>query len=144
MTDKFKPAWSPQEMLQKGVFGGNYFTNATSDDLEGLSDDVLACVDDNKLEDPNWDHNYFRVKAGKDYEFWTNRGWIFPEDPIGWFHWYCRYDAGRRHSRDEHQIQRWTNYVRWYTHEKNNIKLGRPSPVIRQGLLQWAWAIPGL
>ncbi len=141
---EFKPHLTPAEMLNAGVFGGSYFQMALQPTiwhmLEGLPDDVRPLVQANggrfnKLR------NRYEVKAGQSFEEWTRNGWIFPEDPLGWFHWYCRYAAGRRHHRDAHQIRRWSSYgARWGRYARTQLHTrGDASPVVKQGLLQWAW-----
>ena len=38
--------------------------------------------------------NRFNVVSGLSREHWIEKGWIFKEDPLGWFQWYCRYYMG--------------------------------------------------
>jgi hypothetical protein len=140
----FKPMFTPAEMLSLGVFGRNYFRGSHSDpsDLLQLDADtfLLADSDMGSLGRNSWVGNCFGVKAGMDYKFWKEKGLIFDEDPLGWFHWYCRYYAGRRHPRDNHQIARWQNFKRWLHNGKNQYaREGKVSAVVLQSLLQWAY-----
>jgi len=140
----FTPHLTPAEMLRRGVFGGSYFQKAMRPTiwhmLEGLPKDVRALVDANSGRFDK-ERNAYGVKAGQSYEQWMRNGWIFPEDPLGWFHWYCRYAAGRRHERDDHQIRRWHNYgTRWGMFARRQMhSTGDASLVVKQGLLQWAY-----
>ncbi len=34
--------------------------------------------------------NTYKVKCGGSLEMWESSGWIVPQDPYGWFQWYCR------------------------------------------------------
>ena len=136
--DSFQPTLTPEQMLTMGVFGGNYFANATDRDFDGIRPSIVNLArQDNRTFDVK--NNYYGVKAGKSYQWWADRGWIFDEDPLGWFQWYCRYSSGRRHERDEHQIDRHKRYVlRWGNNAINQGKRkGKVSPVVLQGLLQW-------
>lgn len=134
----FEPDYSPSRMLKLGVFGGNYFADAVRVDYQGMKPGTakLAKLNVEPFVNRN---NCFGVRAGLSYEDWYRNGWIFPEDPLGWFHWYCRFYAGRRHMRDEHQISRWIKYKqRWEDRAQSQYDAtGKTSAVIMQGLLQW-------
>ena len=86
--------------------------------------------------------NRFKVKAGLSREHWIEKGWIFKEDPLGWFQWYCRFSMGRRIPKvDITQIKRWKNFRRHVTAiekncEKGNLTCRRRQ---RQAILQWAY-----
>ena len=34
--------------------------------------------------------NTYGVKYGGSLEMWEESGWMHPQDPYGWFQWYCR------------------------------------------------------
>lgn len=134
----FSPHLTPREMLEMGVFGGNYFHNASDEDFEGLGEVTELAYENMGPYDKS--KNYYEARAGESYEQWMKNGWIFPEDPLGWFHWYCRYHAGRRHERDAHQMRRWVNYERWARVARTQaLTKGDASAVVKQGLLQWGY-----
>ena len=139
----FKPAFTPAEMLKLGVFGNNYFggAHASNSDFEGLLPEIAeAAATYGTLGRNSWKSNCFLVKAGMDYDWWKAKGLIYPEDPLGWFHWYCRYYSGRRHLRDNLQIARWQNFARWLVNGKNQfVREGKVSAVVLQSLLQWGY-----
>lgn len=134
----FAPHLTPSEMLERGVFGGAYFRDTTEEDFHGLG----AAAQLARANQGNFDKrsNFYGAKAGETYEQWRINGWIFPEDPLGWFHWFCRYHAGRRHARDAHQIARHNHYrSRWGRFARTQmLTKGDASAVVKQGLLQWA------
>ena len=55
---------------------------------------------------------------------WWRNGWINPQDPRGWFQWYCRYYMGRRTADDARQIRRWRAIVRHVKAIRNNCEEG--------------------
>ena len=132
----FKPQLTPKKMLEMGVFGGSYFGNKIKEYPKSwFKNAKLSKAFDVKK-------NYFRVKAGLTRKEWLNKGWIFKEDPLGWFQWYCRYSCGRRIAHiDEIQIKRWKNFIRHVIPVKKNCE-----PIDlncrrrqRQAILQWAY-----
>ena len=132
----FKPELTPSQMLKMGVFGGKYMTDCT--------DEFPAeWFDEAKLGPVRADHslNFFGVKASQPLSYWLEKGWIWPNDPRGWFQWYCRYYQGRRCEDDARQIRRWKAMTRHVAQVKANCMKGdllcRPRQ--RQALLHWAY-----
>jgi len=134
---QFKPEYTPIQMMRMGIFGGAYFEKAKPEDFKGMNDNIVKMA---KLQVGPFDvgNNYFKVKSGLSLTEWRKNGWVFPEDPLGWFHWYCRHYSGRRHVRDERQIKRWLSYNARWTKRKDNDKLPKLGDVAKQGLLQWS------
>jgi hypothetical protein len=132
----FKPQLSPKKMLEFGVFGGSYFENK----IKEYPKSWFAKAKLSKTFDIK--QNYFKVKAGLSREHWMEKGWIFKEDPLGWFQWYCRFTKGRRIPHiDGVQIKRWKNFTRHVTAIKNNCEPGNVNcrRRQRQAILQWAY-----
>ena len=129
MKDGFSPELSPKEMLEMGVFGGWYFGNDIDEYPKGWFKKA-------KISKKGFDVklNYFGIKSGQSRLEWQSKGWIFPEDPLGWFQWYCRYTMGRRiPSIDRIQIERWKMFgPRHIGGIKKNCKPGDHSCRIRQ------------
>ena len=132
----FKPELSPKKMLELGVFGGAYFGEKISEYPKSWFEKAkLSKKFDVKM-------NRFKVKAGLTRKEWQDKGWIFKEDPLGWFQWYCRFSNGRRiKSIDEIQIKRWKNFTRHVKAIKKNCDEGDLScrRRQRQAILQWAY-----
>ena len=132
----FKPQLTPKKMLKLGVFGGSYFGLRIKEYPKSWFKNTKISA---KFE---VNLNRFRVKSGMSKKQWLEKGWIFKEDPLGWFQWYCRFSIGRRISRiDEIQIKRWKNFTRHVMAikkhcEENELSCRRRQ---RQAILQWAY-----
>lgn len=132
---RFRPELTPKQMLRLGVFGGKYMTDCRDEFPKDWFE--KAKLSPSK---PNPKLNYFKVNASQSLSEWRRRGWIHPDDPRGWFQWYCRYYMGRRHPDDERQISRWLAIKRHIIQLKKNC---RPLDLNcrkrqRQALLHWA------
>ena len=90
----FKPELTPKKMLKLGVFGGSYYNRKQ---IKEFPKSWLINAKLSRTFDINI--NRFRVKSGLSREHWLKKGWIFKEDPLGWFQWYCRFCNGRRIAR---------------------------------------------
>ncbi len=132
----FKPQLTPKKMLRLGVFGGSYFGLKIKEYPKSWFKNVKL----SKKFDVNL--NRFKVKSGLSRKHWQEKGWIFKEDHLGWFQWYCRYSMGRRiESVDKIQIKRWKNFNRHVIAIKKNcephdLNCRRKQ---RQAILQWAY-----
>ena len=104
----FKPQLSPKKMLELGVFGGSYFNKSQ---IKEFPKSWFTKAKLSKTFDVNL--NRFKIESGLSRKEWINKGWIFKEDPLGWFQWYCRFTNGRKIPyMDEIQIKRWKNFRR--------------------------------
>jgi hypothetical protein len=132
----FKPDLTPKQMLELGVFGGKYMTDTRDEFPDSWFKKAKLCPE---RHDPSL--NYFGINASQPLSVWQKKGWIHPDDPRGWFQWYCRYYMGRRHEDDERQIKRWKAFKRhWSAVEKNCLQGDHGCRrKQRQALLHWAY-----
>jgi hypothetical protein len=132
----FAPELTPAEMLELGVFCGKYLTDCRDEF-------PASWFEKAKLSPGGKDCslNYFGVEASKPLPYWRAKGWIHPDDPRGWFQWYCRYFSGRRMEDDARQIGRWRAFRRHAAQVTRNCEPSDPfcRPKQRQALLQWAY-----
>ena len=134
---EFKPELSPKEMLKMGVFGGVYMRDCRDEFPKDWYEHARLAegARDSSL-------NFFEIDASQPLAEWRRKGWIFDEDPRGWFQWYCRYYMGRRLPEvDMSQIKRWKNMTRHIGQVKKNCKPGDLScrRRQRQAILHWAY-----
>lgn len=132
----FTPELTPKEMLALGVFGGKYL----NDCKEEFPKDWFTNARTSETKDTSL--NYFSVDASQPLSEWIRKGWINPQDPRGWFQWYCRYFVGRRTpNEDQRQIKRWRAFrrhagaIRKYC-EPYDYQCRKKQ---RQALLHWAY-----
>ena len=132
----FRPQLTPAELLKIGVFGGKYMTDCAREFPAEWFRGAKLCAE---RHDPRL--NFFRVNASQPLAEWRRKGWIHPDDPRGWFQWYCRYYMGRRHADDARQIGRWRAVRRHVAQLKKHCMRGNLlcRPRQRQALLHWAY-----
>jgi hypothetical protein len=141
MGEEFEPGFAPDltpaDMLELGVFCGKYMTDCQNEFPRSWFERAKLATG---LRDCSL--NYFGVSAGAPLSVWRTKGWIHPDDPRGWFQWYCRYYSGRRMPEEDHrQIARWRAFRRHVAQVQKNCD---PGDVFcrrrqRQALLQWAY-----
>jgi hypothetical protein len=136
---RFKPDLTPKEMLGLGVFGGVYMRDCIEEFPKDWFSKAKFQSPDSYKPDPEL--NFFKVNASQSLSIWQKKGWIYEEDPRGWFQWYCRYYMGRRCIDDDRQIKRWLAIKRHIYQIKYNCRAMDMScrPVQRQALLHWAY-----
>ncbi|MEO6351336.1 MAG: hypothetical protein ABIP53_11860 [Candidatus Limnocylindrales bacterium] len=135
-ADGFQPQLTPAQMLSLGVFGGRYLTDCTDEFPRHWFAGAKLC---HERHDASL--NYFGVNASQPLSVWRAKGWIHPDDPRGWFQWYCRYFLGRRHTDDQRQIKRWRAIKRHLAQLRAACPPGALDcrPRQRQALLHWAY-----
>jgi len=133
---EFRPELTPKQMLALGVFCGKYMTDCRKEFPDSwFSGARLSPSRDCSL-------NYFGIDASQPLSVWRKKGWIHPDDPRGWFQWYCRYYMGRRMpAEDARQIKRWKAIRRHVAQIKRRCEPGDLTcrPRQRQALLHWAY-----
>lgn len=132
----FTPAFTPNEMLRLGVFEGKYMTDCAHEYPPEMFEGAKFSPDK-----PNPKTNAFMAKSRDGLKAWKHYGWIDPQDPRGWFEWYCRFWMGRRTPDDARQIARWTRFAGRHSRViMASQQRGDPDfrPRTRQSLLQWA------
>jgi hypothetical protein len=134
--DRFHPQLAPGEMLRLGVFGGKYMTDCATEFPSEWFHEAKLC---HLRHDPKL--NFFGVNASLPLSVWRKKGWIYHEDPRGWFQWYCRYYLGRRCPDDARQIRRWRAMERHVAQVSRNCRRGDLDcrRRQRQALLHWAY-----
>lgn len=160
---EFTPNMTPKEVLQGGSFGGTYFRPIYSSITKQHYKDVWQELPEDWLDGLNISKqvasstyrenvNTYNVKCGGSLEMWESSGWIVPQDPYGWFQWYCRFYQGRRTMDDARQISRWAKCAGVKGRWRQNLitKVVRSgcaydnsgvSPVVRQTLQHWGYKL---
>jgi hypothetical protein len=134
---EFRPEPTPAEMLRLGVFGGKYMTDCIKEFPKSWFTRAKLAA---KRRDRS--SNFFGVDASQPLVEWRRKGWLHPDDPRGWFQWYCRYYLGRRlPEEDARQIKRWKAIRR---HVRQIERHCEPGDLTcrkrqRQALLHWAY-----
>jgi len=134
----FRPELTPKEMLELGVFGGEYFEGEIDEYPKAWFTHAKISTKGKR----NAKLNYFGVNASQPRKEWEKKGWIYVDDPRGWFQWYCRYYLGRRLPKeDARQIDRWKKIVRHLAQIRYNCRPGDITcrPRQKQALLHWAY-----
>ena len=153
----FNPNITPIEMFKIGIMGGSYFREIKSPKTGKIYKNhhkkipYLKDIPNNKLINETYEKNmnYYKVKVGTSYEFWTEKNWINEDiDPYGWIEWYCHFHNGRRTDDDLRQIKRWKgisgengrfrkqlqNKINEIGFNDKNVYIG-----MRQTLLHWGF-----
>jgi len=138
--ERFKPDLTPKQMLALGVFGGRYMRDCKKEFPADWF--KRAKLHPQGMAGHSPQLNYFKVDASQPLSIWKRKGWIYGEDPRGWFQWYCRYYMGRRiPNEDERQIKRWRAMQRHVAQIKKSCRSGdeKCHRKQRQALLHWAY-----
>jgi hypothetical protein len=132
----FSPELTPAQMLEFGVFGGKYMTDCKYEFPQSWFTNAKMS---HEKRDPEL--NLFKITASRPLSYWRKKGWIYWEDPRGWFQWYCRYYMGRRCPDDTRQIKRWRGMKRHVAQVKKHCVQADLScrRKQRQALLHWAY-----
>lgn len=129
---EFRPYFSPEAMMEIGVFEGTYFKPDNHYLSLSLSQSEAYLLGRT---------NAFADNVGSSRVEWHEKGWIHEADPLGWFQWFCRFCDGRRLGReDERQISRWSSFGNRHSAQLIQNSGGDIKKRVRQrqGLLHWS------
>jgi hypothetical protein len=133
----FEPQLTPKQMLNLGVFGGKYLCDCREEFPKSWFSKARLSP-----QGKNISLNFFNADASQSLKEWQKKGWIYHEDPRGWFQWYCRYYMGRRIEKEDlRQIKRWRGIRRHWAAVQKNCECYDFScrKKQRQALLHWAY-----
>ena len=135
-SPEFQPQLTPRQMLQLGVFGGKYLTDCRAEFPQSWFTRARLAKGRREAR-----LNCFGVNASQSLAIWRQSGWIRPQDPRGWFQWYCRYYMGRRSADDVRQIRRWRAIARHIAAIRHNCEPGdlECQKRHRQAVMHWAY-----
>ena len=133
---EFTPQLAPGQMLRLGVFGGKYLTDCRKEFPKAWFTHAKLAAGRRQAR-----LNFFGVNASQSLATWKSSGWIRPQDPRGWFQWYCRSYMGRRSRDDARQIRRWRAVQRHVAAIRKNCEQGdlECRRKQRQAVLHWAY-----
>ena len=134
---EFRPQLTPRQMLELGVFCGKYMTDGRGEFPKSWFEKARLATDKRDCS-----LNHFGVDASQPLSAWRAKGWIHPDDPRGWFQWYCRYYVGRRMPEEDlRQIKRWKAMRRHIRQIELHCEPGDFAcrKRQRQALLHWAY-----
>jgi hypothetical protein len=133
---EFVPELTPKQMLALGVFGGKYLTDCRDEFPRHWFANARLAAGRRQAR-----LNFFGVNASQSLATWRASGWLRPQDPRGWFQWYCRYYMGRRTADDRRQIRRWRAIARHVAAIRKNCEPGdlECRKRQRQAVLHWAY-----
>lgn len=133
----FKPELTPKEMLEMGIFCGRYMRDCQKEFPASWFRKAKFAK-----EKRDCSLNFYRINASMPLSYWVEKDWVCPDDPRGWFQWYCRYYMGRRIAKeDDRQIKRWKAMKRHIGQIKKHCRKGdlKCRRRQRQALLHWAY-----
>jgi len=132
----FRPELTPKQLLALGIFGGKYMTDCAAEFPDDWFERARLCPAKHDA-----DLNCFKINASQPLSVWRANGWIYHEDPRGWFQWFCRYYMGRRCADDQRQVRRWRAIRRHLVQLQRNCERYDMScrRRQRQALLHWAY-----
>lgn len=156
-TKDFAPFYTPNDMLDLGVFGGSFFSpNRAKKIIENVLGyeqfmDLTMGINISKFQSGEYDptQNYFPNQALS----FTDRWFGMPADQkrkhkYGWFHWYVLFYYGEQSVADAPRVMQWKKAinVNWfyiastpYTGEGNRNTDLTFLPTRRQRLLELGW-----
>lgn len=135
MPRGFNPCFTPGDMLRLGVFDGKYMTDCANEYPESMFAQARFSI---KKPDPKI--NAFKKHSGLPLKYWIEQNWINPQDPRGWFEWYCRFWLGRISPDDNRQMERQQKFASRHSALLYSKGFGDPArfQARRQSLLHWS------
>lgn len=112
----FRPWYTPNEMFRLGVYGGWFFSKASTryQYLDSVPKDAFNGVDTTRYLQATPDNsiNHFGVLGFSVYtDRWFQMSLQYKRLHMGWFDWYCRYAYGVFSLADKVRMDQWRKLV---------------------------------